>query len=370
MPRPSPTTRVQQHLRRLSGREHVVLTGRAAAGIYALLLASGLRGRVVLLPANTCYIVLWAVLRAGCIPRLVDADPQTGMITPETLIPHADSKPGALIPCHLYGLPAPMIALSTWAAVHDCLLIEDAALALGGQVEGRAAGAWGTASVFSFGLGKLLDQGVGGALLTDDARLAAEVEHITRALPLWDDDRVGWTNQWNALYWALHQYETANPGLLDLYPRLYALYGDLVAYRLAAHEWEGLPVQLARLPQNLEARARLAERYDALLTGLPVRTLPRPAGTFLWRYPLLVAAEQRDELLARLWAAGVHDATRWYPALRHMAGALGCGEFDTPGADAFCGQIINLPLDPAMSDADVTHIATVVQAWAAGSSAS
>jgi dTDP-4-amino-4,6-dideoxygalactose transaminase len=366
MPRPTPTTRVQHYLRRLSGREHIVLTGRAAAGIYALLLAAGLRGRTVLLPANTCYIVLWAALRAGCIPRLVDVDAHTGMMhVDDVQRAAADKSPGALIPCHLYGLPAPIAALSAWAAAHDSLLIEDAALALGGQIEGRPAGAWGVASVFSFGLGKLIDQGVGGALLTDDARLAAEVERITRGLPLWDDDRAARTNQWNALYWALHQYETANPGLLDLYPRLYALYGDLAAYRLAAREWEGLPEQLARLPQNLDARARLAEHYDRLLAGLPVRTLACPPGSFLWRYSLLVAAERRDELLAHLWAAGIHDATRWYPALRHMAAALGVVTSATPNADVFCAQIVNLPLDPTLSDADVTRIARVVQAWAA-----
>jgi dTDP-4-amino-4,6-dideoxyglucose len=161
-------------LRGLTVRSHALLAGRGAAGIQAVLQVLGFRDRPVLIPANTCYIVLWAVLRAGNRPYLVDVDPHTGNVTPETLTACNADGPAAVIPCHLYGLPAPMTGILAWARERSVFVLEDAALALGATVEDRPAGAWGDASIFSFGLGKIVDAEVGGALLTDDSRLALE----------------------------------------------------------------------------------------------------------------------------------------------------------------------------------------------------
>lgn len=85
----------------------------------------------------------------------MDVDDRTGSITPETLNAALDDPPAVIIPCHLYGLPAPMKSLLAWARARDVKVIEDAALALGGMADGRPAGAWGDAAVYSFGAGKI-----------------------------------------------------------------------------------------------------------------------------------------------------------------------------------------------------------------------
>jgi dTDP-4-amino-4,6-dideoxygalactose transaminase len=65
----------------------------------------------------------------------------------------------------------------------------------------------------------------------------------------------------------------------------------------------------------------------------------------LWKYPLLVPADIRDDLLTHLWDAGLHEATRWYPSLRAMAGALSAQPaVQVPHADTLAARIINLPL--------------------------
>src|ERR1041385_2341503 len=107
--------RSHHYLREITGRENVFLTGRAAAGIWATLGAWDLHDEVVLLPANTCYIVLWAVLKSGNRPLLVDVDRQTANLTVEGLEAHQTAHPAAVIPCHMYGLPAPMQAICQWA---------------------------------------------------------------------------------------------------------------------------------------------------------------------------------------------------------------------------------------------------------------
>ncbi len=330
----SPSRESTRLLRQLTGREHALLAGRGAAGIWASLRAFGFQDRLILIPAHTCYIVLWAVLKSGNRPLLYDADVGTRYIVSAAdtfSLPQFDEKPAVIIPCHLYGLPAPMTAITTWARQQGMMVIEDAALALGATIEGKPAGLWGDISIFSFGQGKILDHDLGGAFLTDDASLAREVEKVLAAAPEWDDHLMQLTNQWNGLYWSLHQYENQTPALLDLYPHLFKIYGDLTAYRLPNDHWHGLTGILADLSDNLAHRARLAEGYDRLINEInaelpdmpPLKSLPRPSGSILWRYPLLVAPDIRDDLLAYLWEQGIHDATRWYPSILrflHMAG--------------------------------------------------
>jgi dTDP-4-amino-4,6-dideoxygalactose transaminase len=268
----------------------------------------------------------------------------------------------AIIPCHMYGLPAPMPEIVAWAHERGIFVIEDAALVLGGQVAGRPAGAWGDAAIFSFGLGKIVDNQVGGALVTDDEDLSAEINRILSHLPMWDDTLLELTNQWNNLYWAMHQHEDQNARLLSLYPQLFDIYRPLVAYQLPAAEWDGLPAELQRLDRNLTHRSEMANRYDERLRGLPLRTIQRPAGTYYWRYPLFVTPDQRNELLSHLWEQGIHDATRWYPSLRYMASALvyDVVQPPTPNADWLGASVINLPVDGTVDFADVDRTADII----------
>ena len=364
-----------QQLCELTQREYGVLTGRAAAGIWAVLRAWDLHDQVILLPANTCYIVLWAVLKSGNRPLLVDVDRSTGNVTVAGLEAQRKAHPAVVIPCHMYGLPAPMEAICQWAQGNGVKVIEDAALALGAVVDGQPAGSWGDASIVSFGLGKIVDNQVGGAVLTNDSLLATMGTKFIGESLVWDDRLMALTNQWNGLYWPLHQYESQNPRLLDLYPQLFVLYGDLTVYQLATDAWADLPALLRDLPDNLARRTRLAALYDSHLgiarvmadSSTLLLPLERLAGSILWRYPLLVQPEIRDDLLSHLWEQGIHEATRWYPPLRRMTSALAPHLLQpaTPVADALGASIINLPLNEQVDERNVLEIAEKVRAFLA-----
>jgi dTDP-4-amino-4,6-dideoxygalactose transaminase len=330
---------------------HVILTGRGAAAIYATLRALDLHNRAVLIPANACYIVLWAVLESGNQPFLVDVDPLTGNLSPETLDRCAVTQPAVLIPAHMYGIPAPMAAICTWARKKDVFVIEDAALALGAEADGQPTGSWGDVGILSFGAGKIVDVGEGGALLCSDERLAAEIERVLNGTPLWTERLSQLNHEWLEIYWALHQFEAENPRLRELYPALFNIYGEIVPCRMPNSHWHNLPAALKSLDANLAHRAELRWMYDERLTAVPIRTLK---GAALWKYPLLVAREHRDPLLHMLWEEHIFDATRWYPSLQALRGALTPELPDTftPAADQLADEIINLPLetDPATAE--------------------
>lgn len=345
-------------LKKHSRRKFALLTGRASAGIEAALRVWGVEGKPVAIPANTCYAVLWAVLRAGGIPLLTDIDPANGAMTPAAL-DALPEKPAVIIPCHMYGIPAPIRALTKWAKAHGVALIEDAALTPvthHSSDEDSVAGTWGECSVFSFGAGKIIDNGVGGALLTNDENFARECARVLETMPLLDDARLVRINQWAQVYWALHQFEDATPDLAALYPALFALYGDLIAYRLPPDDWSAFPLDMPTKLIHREYYARIYNTLfqDAAALMLEARTIDRAPGTILWRYPLFVAAHHRDALLAHLWEDGHHEVTRWYPLLQPMARALMPDrEFpDTPNAARWCAEIINLPLYPQLRTTD------------------
>ncbi len=337
--------RAQLQLSHLTGREHVVLTGRAATALWAVLRVHLRPGARLLLPANTCYITLWAALQARIIPVLIDTDPDTGAAHPP-----ADGANAAL-PCHMYGIPAPMPAWQAWGETHAALVIEDAALALGGECESRPCGGYGAAALLSFGLGKIVDIELGGALVTDDARLAAEVERLLADAPLWSESLARMTREWNDLYWALHRHEDSPSHLEALYPALFERYAPLVRYRLPADYWDDLPAALNALSANTTARRERAQVWRSAFSALShpaIRLLSTHDA--LWRFPIFVPAPQRADALQALWDCGV-DATCWYPALQPMLRALkpGAQPDPTPSAARWSAEVITLPLAQPLS---------------------
>ncbi len=356
--------RVTQLLCDMTGRKHAVLAGRASAAIWAALQSRGIQGRWILMPANICYVVAWAVLQSGNLPCLVDIDPLTGNISLQTLNRVQVDSPAALIICHMYGLGAPIAALSEWAQQRGILVIEDATLALGAIVDERPAGAWGDISLFSFGEGKLVDVGIGGALLCDDLELAQKVGEALDGLVPWSHQLEQLRDQWTELYWLLHQYEDANPQLASIYPALFRIYGSVTRYQLPASRLDPLVTCLSALDINLSHRMKMASLYDECFRSMPVRTLQRPRGHVLWRYPLLLAPEHRNSLLERLWENGIL-ASRWYPSLSSMLCALTptIEKPVSPGADQLAAEIINLPVDHSVNEESVRGTAEIIRGF-------
>src|SRR5215212_2448557 len=113
-------------------------------------------GDEVVVPANTFIATAEAVVLAGATPRFADVDPQTLLLTADTLTAAVTPRTAAVLPVHLYGQPADMDAIGAVAARAGLAVIEDAAQAHGATWQGRRAGSFGTAGSFSFYPGKNL----------------------------------------------------------------------------------------------------------------------------------------------------------------------------------------------------------------------
>ncbi len=155
----------------------VLLCSSGTAALEIGLRAAGVGpGDEVLLSAYDYPGNFWAIERVGARPLLIDVEPHGWRMDSKQLEQAWDNAPApflkAVVASHLHGQLQDMQALRAWCEKRDLILIEDASQAVGASQGGKAVGALGHASIVSFGGGKVLSSGRGGALLTSDAAFA------------------------------------------------------------------------------------------------------------------------------------------------------------------------------------------------------
>ncbi len=172
---------------RYCGSTHAVGVASGLDALRLSLLAAGVtRGDEVIVPANTFVATLEAVTQAGARPVLVDVTASDWNADVSAVAAAVTPRTRCVMPVHLYGQMADVVALRAVAGEHGLLMIEDACQAHGATRDGIRAGTAGDAAAFSFYPGKNLGAfGDAGALTTESSELAADIralrEHGQRA---------------------------------------------------------------------------------------------------------------------------------------------------------------------------------------------
>ncbi len=309
------------------GAAHCVGVGNGLDALVLPLLARGVGpGDEVIVPANT-FIATWlAVAQTGATPVPVDADAATMNIDVGAVAAAITPRTRAIMPVHLYGMPADMAPLADLARAHDLLLVEDAAQAHGAELGNRRAGGLGHVAGFSFYPGKNLGAfGDGGAVVTDDAEMAEKVRLLGN-------------------YGARVKYEHEAAGGNSRLDPLQAAF---------------LSVKLGALDGWTARRREIARVYLDALAGLPDLTLPAdvPGASSVWHL-FVVRHPRRDALRAALDAAGVPTALH-YPVANHRSGAFAAdfGHMSFPVTEDICRTCLSLPIGPHLSVVDAREIA-------------
>ncbi len=129
----------------------------------------------VLIPGYTCYSVAASIAKAGLKIAVYDLDPGTLWPDLDSVRKHAGRKTAAIIVQHLFGIPTPINSMQEIAEDRGAFLIEDAAQGLGGKLQNRPLGVSGDFGLFSFGRGKPLPLGCGGALVGRDLNIIDQI---------------------------------------------------------------------------------------------------------------------------------------------------------------------------------------------------
>ena len=163
----------------------------------------------------TFIATAWAISYVGATPVFVDIDPVRRTLNPDNLEAAITSRTKAIIPVHLYGMPAEMDRIMAIAERHGLPVIEDAAQAHGAKYQNKRVGKFGQIACFSFYPGKNLGAyGEGGALTTNDASIA----HRARSLrdhaqsQKYLHDEIGYNYRMDSFQGAVLCYKTQAPG--------------------------------------------------------------------------------------------------------------------------------------------------------------
>ncbi len=330
--------RFETAVRRYTGAAQAVAVINGTAALHVMLAAAGIGPEhEVVVPAITFAATANAVFYCGGTPVIADVDPETLLLTPETLAPRLTPRTRAVVAVDYAGQPCDYAALAALCDARGIMLFADACHALGGaDAQGRRVGTLARATCFSFHPVKHVTTGEGGMVVTDDPDLAATMRRLRNHGMDLDQAARNARQAW--------RYDVAELGW---------------NYRLSDIACALGASQMTKLEGFLEQRLQLADRYDAKLrphmTRLGLRPLSTRPGLRHARhlYVVRIAQGRRDAVFARMREAGIGVNVHYWPVHLHslFRRRLGTGEGLCPQAEAAAQEILSLPLHPGLDTA-------------------
>ena len=329
---------LEQQLAEYVGVKHCISCANGTDALRLALMALGMGpGDAVFVPDFTFFATAEAVAMVGATPIFVDVDKATFNMAHEDLMVkydyvafHTQLHPRAIIPVDLFGLPANYEKLHFVADTTGMLLVEDGAQGFGGSFGGKKACSFGDISTTSFFPAKPLGcYGDGGALFTNNDDYAAMLRSLRvhgKGTDKYDNVRLGLNSRLDTLQAAV------------------------------------LQVKLRHFDEELAAVNRVADKYNCLLQG-KVKTpkVPVEMGwcTSSWAQ-YTIQAENRDELQARLKAAGIPSMVYYPRTMSRQTAFAHLNQQPCPVADKLSQTVLSLPMHPYMTDEEIETVASLI----------
>lgn len=308
------------------GVKHCVVVANGTDALEIGLQAIGIgAGDEVLVPANTFFATAEAVNNIGAKPVFVDIDEKFYNLDPSKIEAKITPKTKAIIPVHLYGLPAEMDEIMAIARRHNLKVLEDCAQAHGATYRGKTVGTFGDVATFSFYPSKNLGAfGDAGAIISNSTETAEKARLI------------------------------ANHG--QIAKHRHSLIGR--NSRLDGIQAAVLSVKLPHLESWLEMRRKNAETYAKLLSdsGLTIPTAPEYARHTYHLY--VVQVPNREKVIAKLAEDGIETGLHYPTALPFLEAYsdLGYQPSDFPVAHSQMGRILSLPMYAELTDEMIERV--------------
>lgn len=314
------------------GAAHAVGVGTGTDAIALALMALGIgRGdEVITSPVSAAYSAL-AIQMSGATPVFADIDPQRMTLAPAAIEAAVTPRTRAILPVHLYGQSADMDAIAAIATRHGLAIVEDCCQAHLAQANGRPVGTIGAAGAFSFyptkNLGALGD---GGAIITNDATLAAKLRRLRNG---------GQTKQYEHLEFGVNS-------------------------RLDELQAAILRARLPRLAGWTATRRRLAAVYRATLADSAIGVPPEFEASHVYHLFVIRAGsapDARARFRQHMESRGIQTLVHYPVAIPSQPAFAALAPAACPEGEALCRQVVSLPLNPALDEAVVREVAAAAR---------
>jgi dTDP-4-amino-4,6-dideoxygalactose transaminase len=320
---------------------HAAALSSGTAGLHLALVLLGVKqGDEVICQSMTFSATANPITYVGATPVFVDSEKDTWNISPELMeVAVKDriskgKKPKAIIPVHLYGMPAKMHELLAVAGRYGIPVIEDAAEALGSSINGRKCGTFGTISILSFNGNKIITTSGGGALVSHDAAIVKDARFLSTQArdeaPHYQHSQVG------------YNYRMSN---------------------LCAGVGRG---QMEVLAKRVEQRRKIYNQYFSLLNGKKgIHFVSEPVGYFSnrWLTTILIDPDEagftREELRIALEKDNIESRPLWKPM--HMQPVFAhCPFYDDGISEKLFQNGLCLPSGSNLSSEDMERVFKVI----------
>ncbi|MBS1586549.1 MAG: aminotransferase class I/II-fold pyridoxal phosphate-dependent enzyme [Bacteroidetes bacterium] len=321
---------------------HVAALSSGTSALHLGLILLGVQpGDEVICQSFTFSASANPIMYQGATPVFVDSEDETWNMSPRFLEQAImdrvakGKKPKAIIPVHLYGMPAKMDEIMAIANLYDIPVLEDAAEALGSSINGKMCGTFGKISALSFNGNKIITTSGGGALVSHDADIVAKARFLSTQArdeaPHYQHSQVG------------YNYRMSN---------------------ICAGIGRG---QMQVLDTRIEQRRRIFNWHMQEMAGVPgISFVQEPEGYFSnrWLTTILVDPEQsgmtRESLRLALEAKNIESRPLWKPM--HMQPVFAGTPFYGDGtAERLFQHGLCLPSGSNLTDAELDRIKAVVQ---------
>lgn len=312
----------------VAGREAIAVNSGTSA-LHMAFLAAGIGpGDEVIVPSFSFAATANAVALTGASPVFVDIEIDHFNADPAAIEAAITPRTKAIMPVHLYGHPADLVAIAAIAEKHGLMLFEDAAQTHLASVGGIPVGAWGTAASFSFYPTKNMTSGEGGMVTTGSAEIARAV----RVLRNQGMER---------------RYENEVVGFNTRMTDIHAAIGR---------------VQLAKLPAWTAKRQQNAAFLSGNIRGVVTPPIAAGATHVFHQYTIRVVDHDRDTFAAELAKRGVGSGV-YYPTPIHRLPSF-AQTLDLPTSEQAASQVLSLPVYPSLSSRELEKIVEAVNATA------
>jgi perosamine synthetase len=327
--------------------EHAIATTSATTALHLALVSIGIKeGDEVIVPAFTHPSTANVVRYVGATPVFVDIKIPDFNIDALEAEKKITKKTRAIIPVHLFGLPAEMDPIMDMAKSYKLKVVEDAACALGAMYKGKKVGGIGDCGAFSFHPRKAITTGEGGMLTTN----SGEIAFRARALRSHGE--------------SISDEERHKAGEI-IYPEFIMLGFN---YRMTDIQASIGVEQMKKFPLILKERRKLAAQYNKLFSELEKKEyilLPPQRDAFFHSYQSYVillkdrVKIERDKLSNELQKRGIatRKGTYHVPGIKYYREFLGFKKGAFPHSEMADERSLALPLYAGMEGEDLTYVA-------------
>jgi len=342
-------------LKKFTNKINCLLVGRATTALFLAYKVQNKKKRIVI-PNIMCLSPYYASLYANRNVIICDVNLRDGTYFEKDLlnILNKNNDISAVLFVHLYGNNSLKTKYYNLCKQKKITIIEDVSQAFGGEFEDHSKfGSKGDISIFSFGLTKNIDAGLGGAILTSNNNTFKKIKKNYKNIVNYEN----LSAIYKKIYYVINELENKKINITPIRSLLPILFKNMYFRKINNHEASLVYKKLINYKKDILIKKNNFDIYfNNFKNFKKICILHDSKIVSPWRFSFLVSEKKRDHLIKILRNKNI-DVSSWYPSLHKMVSIK--GKFNN--SNIFEKRIINLWVDSNYNKIKIINICKIIK---------